>query len=125
MDASALVKLVRTEPESEAAQRSLGAASAIVSSIVVAAELLLAARKTGDGAALERAEVLLEAVELIRLDLAIARRAAEQTAVRALDAIHIATAVSLGEAITCVVTYDRRMIATARAAGLAVHAPSA
>jgi predicted nucleic acid-binding protein len=53
VDASALVKLVRTERESEAAQRFLGAASTIVSSIVVVAELLLAARKAGDEAAFE------------------------------------------------------------------------
>jgi predicted nucleic acid-binding protein len=42
---------------------------------------------------------------------------------RTLDAIHVASALSLGDDLTAVVTYDRRMLETARAEGLPAHAP--
>ncbi|BBC37591.1 Ribonuclease VapC47 [Streptomyces graminofaciens] len=42
---------------------------------------------------------------------------------RTLDAIHVASAVSLRDDLTALVTYDRRMLETARAEGLAAHAP--
>ncbi len=42
---------------------------------------------------------------------------------RALDAIHIASALTLGEELEAVVTYDARMAEAARAAGLRVEAP--
>ncbi|TGN77584.1 PIN domain-containing protein [Streptomyces bauhiniae] len=42
---------------------------------------------------------------------------------RTLDAIHVAGALSLGDDLTALVTYDRRMLDAARAEGLAAHAP--
>ncbi|WP_331450677.1 type II toxin-antitoxin system VapC family toxin [Streptomyces prasinus] len=42
---------------------------------------------------------------------------------RTLDAIHVASAMSLRDDLTALVTYDRRMLETARAEGLAAHAP--
>ncbi|MFC9159184.1 hypothetical protein ACFTT0_29890 [Streptomyces bauhiniae] len=42
---------------------------------------------------------------------------------RTLDAIHVAGALSLGDDLTALVTYDRRMLDVARAEGLAAHAP--
>ncbi|MEW2395110.1 type II toxin-antitoxin system VapC family toxin [Streptomyces sp. NPDC046862] len=42
---------------------------------------------------------------------------------RTLDAIHVASALSLRDDLTAVVTYDRRMLETARAEGLSAHAP--
>lgn len=42
---------------------------------------------------------------------------------RTLDAIHVASALSLRDDVTAVVTYDRRMLETARAEGLPVYAP--
>ncbi|WP_338899032.1 hypothetical protein WBG99_28415 [Streptomyces sp. TG1A-60] len=42
---------------------------------------------------------------------------------RALDAIRVASAVSLRDDLTAPVTYDRRMPDTARAEGLSAHAP--
>ncbi|MGW4289457.1 type II toxin-antitoxin system VapC family toxin [Streptomyces sp. NPDC004673] len=40
-----------------------------------------------------------------------------------LDAIHVAGALSLGDDLTALVTYDRRMLEAARAEGLTAHAP--
>lgn len=42
---------------------------------------------------------------------------------RTLDAIHVAGALSLRDDLTALVTYDRRMLETARAEGLFAHAP--
>ncbi|QEV10119.1 type II toxin-antitoxin system VapC family toxin [Streptomyces prasinus] len=42
---------------------------------------------------------------------------------RTLDAIHVASAMSLRDDLTALVTYDRRMLETALAEGLAAHAP--
>ncbi|WP_229877837.1 type II toxin-antitoxin system VapC family toxin [Streptomyces bluensis] len=42
---------------------------------------------------------------------------------RTLDAIHVASALSLRDDLTAVVTYDRRMLETARGEGLPAHAP--
>jgi predicted nucleic acid-binding protein len=42
---------------------------------------------------------------------------------RTLDAIHVASALSLRDDLTALVTYDRRMLETARTEGLASHAP--
>lgn len=42
---------------------------------------------------------------------------------RTLDAIHVASALSLGDDLTALVTCDRRMLDAARAEGLVAHAP--
>ncbi|MET7295132.1 type II toxin-antitoxin system VapC family toxin [Streptomyces griseoloalbus] len=42
---------------------------------------------------------------------------------RTLDAIHVASAISLRDDLTALVTYDRRMLETARVEGLSAHAP--
>ncbi|MEF9902937.1 type II toxin-antitoxin system VapC family toxin [Streptomyces sp. P9-A2] len=39
------------------------------------------------------------------------------------DAVHVASAMSLRDDLTALVTYDRRMLETARTEGLAAHAP--
>ncbi|GAA0903276.1 type II toxin-antitoxin system VapC family toxin [Streptomyces thermoalcalitolerans] len=44
---------------------------------------------------------------------------------RSLDAIHVASALTLGEALDCLVTYDKRMLDAAREVGLSAHAPGA
>jgi uncharacterized protein len=48
----------------------------------------------------------------------------EPAAVRSLDALHLATAIELGDALDAVITYDTRMAAAARSHGLAVTAPA-
>ncbi|WP_155054962.1 type II toxin-antitoxin system VapC family toxin [Streptomyces blattellae] len=42
---------------------------------------------------------------------------------RTLDAVHVASALSLGNDVTALVTYDRKMLDAARAEGLSAHAP--
>lgn len=56
-----------------------------------------------------------------RLATAAARRAS--ASLRTLDAIHLASALSLADELDAFVTYDDRLTATARSAGLMVAAP--
>jgi predicted nucleic acid-binding protein len=73
----------------------------------------------------ERAERALSGVALIPLDGAIldAAAALELPALRTLDAIHLASALSLGKDLA-VYTYDVRLAEAAADAGVAVRAPS-
>ena len=64
-------------------------------------------------------------MELLELDADIRRAAADLSdpGLRTLDAIHLATALSLGERCGAFFAYDDRLIAAARAHGLTVTVP--
>lgn len=129
-DASALVKLVRDEAESDALRTYLQGAD-LVSSELVLTEVPRAVRRAVAldpdlplDLLLDRADQLLDAVALATLDRALLAGAgalAEPT-LRALDAIHVATAVGL-HPLDAFVTYDERQAAAARLAGLRTTAP--
>lgn len=74
---------------------------------------------------MEGARRQLAGIDIIRIDDDLLERAAEieLSTVRSLDAIHLATALSLGSDLAAVVTYDARMSAAAQALGLPVIAP--
>lgn len=128
LDASALAKLVLDEPERGALRQLLAEWPARASSVVVEVELLRATRREtqGDAAAIARAEHALTLVNLIALDRPVveAASALEPPALRALDAIHLASALSLGARLGGFAAYDRRLAEAARGAGLEVLAPA-
>jgi predicted nucleic acid-binding protein len=129
-DASALVKLVREEAESGALREYLEGAD-LVSSEVVLTEVPRAVRRAAaqDRALpldllLKRAGELVDALALRPLDRALLAGAGAlaEPALRALDAIHVASAVDL-DPIEAFVTYDERQAAAARLTGLRTMAP--
>ena len=131
-DSSALVKLVREEAES-AALRTYLAAADIVSSELILTEIPRAVHRVvaQDPALprdllLERAGEVVDAIALLPLDRAVLAGAGAlaEPALRALDAIHVASAGGLGP-IEAFVTYDERQAAAARLAGLRTMAPGA
>lgn len=123
LDTSAFVKTVVAEPESYALSRWLAESPGQVSCALVRVEAVRAVRPNGAGA-VARARELVEALTLIRLDDELLEAAAEiPLPVRSLDAIHLAAARSLGEALGTIVTYDERMIAAAAGLGLRVASP--
>jgi predicted nucleic acid-binding protein len=131
-DSSALVKLVQDEPESSALRAFLADAD-LVSSELIMTEIPRAVRRAaGDDPALpldlllERADAVLEAVALRPLDRALlaAAGALAEPALRALDAIHVASAIDL-HPVDTFVTYDEPQAAAARLAGLRTMAPGA
>lgn len=132
MDASALVKLVREEVESDALRAYLGGAD-LVSSELVLTEIPRAVRRAAArdpefplDLLLERTGELIDAVALCPLDRALLAGAGAlaEPALRALDAIHVASAADLGS-VGAFVTYDERQAAAARLAGLRTIAPGA
>lgn len=124
VDSSGLVKLVVREPESAQLEQYLQGSSRRVSSALARVEVVRAVR--GHGAeAVARARRMLRDVHLVQLDEDLLDGAAELEPLhlRSLDAIHLATARSLGDDLGRLVTYDQRLAAAARAIGLAVDAP--
>ena len=127
LDSSAIVKLVVPEPESEALCRFLADHEDRVASGLVRVEVLRALRRTNgrSRAALRRAEQVLEGIALVAVDEAILHDAATlgPAPLRSLDAVHLATALSL-DALEALVTYDILLRAAAVAAGLEVESPA-
>lgn len=130
-DASALVKLVRDEPESPSLRAFLFDAD-LVSSELALTEVQRAAHRAADddpGLPLElllaRTGELLDAVGLLPVEreLLVAAGALAAPALRALDAIHVASAVAVAP-IDAFVSYDQRQSAAARLAGLRTVAPA-
>lgn len=127
LDSSALVKLVLPEPESEALRALVAVEPARVTSVIAAVETRRAARRaSADPAVHERARNVLAAVDLRPVDEAVvdvADRVAPAS-VRSLDAVHVATALTLEPELSAFVAYDERMLRAARQAGLRVEAPA-
>jgi predicted nucleic acid-binding protein len=130
-DASALVKLVRAEPETAALNAFLDDAD-IVSSELILTEVPRAIRRAAAHdpqlplrALIDRAGEVVNAIALLPLDRALlaAAGALSEPALRALDAIHVVAALDLSP-IDAFVSYDQRQSAAARLAGLRTIAPS-
>lgn len=131
LDASALVKVVIDEEESAVLGTWIAGSPDRISSVVTAVELRRAARRVAAQAKEAKAselrretEMVLGGVHLLTLDEHIAQRAAalDPTALRSLDAIHLATALTV-DGLTHFVTYDLRLADAARKAGLVVAMP--
>ncbi|HLF47967.1 MAG TPA: type II toxin-antitoxin system VapC family toxin [Methylomirabilota bacterium] len=126
LDSSALVKLVVTEPESSALAAFLKGRSERVSSAMALTEVPRALRRAGFGASeRRRAREVMARVALVEVDRRILAAAAalDPAALRTLDAIHLATALAVREDLAAIVTYDRRLAATAERAHLEVNVP--
>ena len=127
LDSSALVKLVVEEAESAALQSRMGDWGHRVSSSIVEVEVLRAIRRvSGDVRVHDRARSILGELVLVEVDAVIRRVAAtvDPPMVRALDAIHLATALGVAAELAAFVTYDQRLSAAASAAGLPVLVPA-
>jgi predicted nucleic acid-binding protein len=114
---------VRSEPESAALRREL-AGRELLSSALLIVEGRRAARRYGELAA-TRARAALTAITLLALDDPILDAAAESDPadLRSLDALHLATAVSLGADLERLYSYDARLADAALAVGIEVSQP--
>jgi predicted nucleic acid-binding protein len=124
VDASALTKLVLEELDSGAMRRWYVENERVLSSRIGIVETRRAAGRSGHDPA--HLDLVLRSVEVVEFDADIARHAASigPAALRTLDAIHLATAILLGEEVDALVTYDDRLADAARTAGLAVVRPA-
>ena len=126
LDSSALVKLVIREQETPALQHLLGESGFMVSSALAEVEVRRAVRRiTSEEGILRLAEQILAGVHLLSLDGPVLRAAAElpQGQLRTLDALHLASALSLGSDLSAMVVYDDRLGEAALQAGLRVLSP--
>ena len=123
VDASAFVKLVIGEPQSDALADALAGLTMTSSAILeVEAALVVRRRQPRSFNAVRR---LLGSVRLVDVERAILRAAGDldDPGLRSLEAIHLATALSLGERCGAFFAYDDRLIAAARGHGLTVTVP--
>ncbi len=125
LDSSAFVKLVVEDADSAAARAFLASHGARrVSSALLRTESLRAVRHLGPDA-LATVREGLRRVDLIGIDDRILDAAGilEPQVLRTLDAIHLATAMAVGDDLEAIVTYDARMVDAARALGLSTATP--
>lgn len=127
LDSSAIVKLAIVELESLALSRGLNGTDEVLSSAISQVEVPRAlSRRMSLDAAIKATATAFERIGFIDVDQPVLQPAATlgPARLRSLDAIHLATALSIGPRLDAVVTYDRRMAEAATALGLAVLAPA-
>jgi len=125
LDSSAFVKLAVEEPETAALRGLLaGRADRRVSSALLRTEALRAVRHLGPDA-LATVRDGLRRLDLVGIDDRILDTAGtlEPRVLRTLDAIHVATAMAIGDDLEAIVTYDERMVEAARLMGLPTVTP--
>ncbi len=125
LDSSAFVKLAVEGPETDALRGFLAERGhRRVSSALLRTEALRAVRHLGSEA-LATVREGLRRVDLVAIDDRILDAAGrlEPGILRTLDAIHVATALAIGDDLETIVTYDERMVAAARLLGLSTSTP--
>lgn len=125
LDTSAAAKLSINERETDALETWLDASDGTpVSSLITVIELRRAAARRPAEVQRDVRETLA-LLGLLPLTVGVADQAAVvgNASLRSLDAIHLATAMLLGDDLTAFVTYDRQLGRAALDAGLTVVAP--
>jgi hypothetical protein len=126
IDASALVKLFEPERETNAFRAALGDWPLQVASDLIRVEAVCTARRLGGEDVLQRAEAALDLINLIPISPVIIELAtgAHTPPLRAMDAIHLATALTMREDLGAFFVYDNDLHAAALAHQLNALAPS-
>jgi predicted nucleic acid-binding protein len=132
VDTSALLKLLIREAESTAIEAELLQWPNLATSVITEVELPRAvarARKerpeaATDGSLILQGVIASAAIVELSDDIVTAARDVEPIHVGALDAIHIASALSLGSELAGVATYDHRMADALTRAHVKVIAPA-
>ena len=127
LDSAAVVKLVHAEQESQALRDWLDerAETRWISSVLAEIESFRALARSAPEA-ISRLPAVLDQIDLIPLEpsVRILAQTVKPPAVRSLDAIHLGTALHARHQLSSFVTYDKRLLDAAAAAGLPVVAPA-
>jgi hypothetical protein len=127
LDSAAVVKLVHAEAESQALREWLDARAETgwISSVLTEIESFRALARYAPEA-ITRLPAVLDLIDLVGLEpkVRILAQTAKPATVRSLDAIHLGTALHARPVLTSFVTYDKRLLDAARAAGLPADSPS-
>ena len=124
LDASAIVKLIVDEPNSAALREWLRTRPVRASAALSRTEVVRAVRRIGPDA-VARARDGIRDLRLIQIDDRLLDSAGtlDPQVLRSLDAIHLAAALSLGDDLLAIVSYDDRMLDGARLLGLPAVRP--
>jgi uncharacterized protein len=127
IDTSALVKLVTVEPESAPLRSYLleAGGDAEFTAAITRTELVRAAARLRDTDIARQASLLLTRLQFVEISTALLDAAAvlPPPELRALDAIHLAAAMTAPD-LRALITYDRRLADAAADAGVVVVSPS-
>jgi predicted nucleic acid-binding protein len=120
IDTSALVKLFKAERETEAFRTALGDWPVQVASELIRIEAVCTARRLGGEDVLQRAYAALDRINLVPITPAILDIAtgAHAPPLRAMDAIHLATALTMRQDLGAVFVYDADLAVAAGSHGL-------
>ena len=125
LDSSAVLKFVFAEPESAAAKKEI--IGVLYSSELVRVEVVRAVLRIAPEL-MERALLVLSKIRIIKIKSSVlvqAERLPSHVSVRWMDAIHLASANTLGRLGQTIVTYDKNMAKAARDLGFQVQSPGA
>jgi predicted nucleic acid-binding protein len=123
LDSSAVLKFIFLEPESAAIKKELR--GDFYSSELVRVEVVRTVLRI-EPALLERALEVLSKIRIIKIKSGImvqAERLPQHIRIRGMDAIHLASAQTLGRAGHTVVTYDKNMAKAAKSLGFNIESP--
>jgi predicted nucleic acid-binding protein len=126
LDSSALVKLAVTEPESAGLRDWLAAQPNLVrvASTLIRVEVPRAVWRAEPSALPESYLVIRRTTEIELTDEVLSKAASVRPAtLRTIDAVHLASALVLRRELTTFVSYDKRLLAAAREAGLPTASP--
>ena len=126
LDTSALLKLIVPEAESRALWEWLAVWPDRFTSTLAQVEILRTlGRKKASTQTYSRAKAVLAAIEAIHVDRPVLTTAAQlkDPLLRSLDAIHLASALAIGDVPEAFVTYDTRLASAAGRLKMAVFAP--
>jgi predicted nucleic acid-binding protein len=126
LDTSAFVPLVRQEATTTAMLAFLAGRRGVplVSSALLVVETRRAVQRE-DPSLLPRSDLLLTRINRVDITAAVVETASRlpEPNLRSLDAIHLATALLIGDSIEVFVCYDKRLAAAAEALGLRTAMP--
>lgn len=127
LDSSAFLKLFLPEPDSAALTRYLASRPLRVSALLLRTEALRAAvRATLSPQRMLLVRALLDGLIFIGADVTLSDEAGIMSPpdLRSLDAIHLASARTLGRKLEALVTYDQRLAGAAAWYGMPAISPS-
>ena len=126
LDSSALLKLLFEESESAALASWIAerADTPMVSSEIAKVEVVRATRRL-DAAVMPAARALVSQLDLVPLSSGLIEEATDagEPLLRTLDAIHLASALSIRNELTAFVAYDNRLLTAAQDAGIEPTSP--
>lgn len=127
-DTSAIVKLVVSEAETSAliAWLQQHDDENLVTSALTRVELMRTAVRDGSSGLMDRASRVLAGIDIIPITEAVIARAETigPSTLRSLDAIHLASAAHIGEQLTGVLAYDRRLLEGCARLGYVTWSPA-